>query len=161
MIRAILAALVLALAACSQAESVAGASVFSQPAEDPVAHGNALAVRISREGMTPVREVFARMAQVTPQVSQAVDTLDTAIGGRPARSWQLIEDVTLSNTIRKIYYLHAFDGTLLFTRLDYVREGDTWYFVGFYFANNWELVASPTTPGFHSTNAPTNEAPHQ
>jgi hypothetical protein len=148
MIRSLALVFALVVSACSQAESVASNSVFDQPAPDPRAHGDQIAARIAESGVATIREEFARIGQTNQQIETALTTIDTAIGGRPPLSWRMIEDVTLSDTVRNIYYLHTYQGTLLFTRLDFVREGGTWYFVGYYFANNWQMVASPTTPGF-------------
>ena len=148
MIRSLVLVLAIALAACSQAESVVNMSVFDQPTPDPRAHAERIGERVAGSGVAAIREEFARMGQTNQQIEQALATIDTGIAGRRPRSWRMIEDTTLSDTVRNIYYLHAYEGTLLFTRLDYIRDGDTWYFIGYYFANSWQMVASPTTPGF-------------
>jgi len=155
--------LVLALFVLGAATSAAQQLGFHSPdahpivTTDPSAYVQDLDTRIAAHGMEPLREVFTSMfGEVPPDVSRIVLTYDGYVGHQPARSWQMIDDISLSNRLRSIYTLHVFSShQFLFTRVDFIRVDDAnWAMNNVTFGSAWPQVAGPVTPGFTETARP-------
>jgi hypothetical protein len=125
--------------------------------ENPREFAEAVSRRVASEGVEPIRQVIGQFGSgdVTPDPSGLEGGLvmfDRAINGDEARVWNRIEDVSLADQYRAIYYLHVFnDRTYLFTRYEFARTGPrTWNLIGVTFGSNWQQVALIATPGFRS-----------
>jgi len=141
---------------CSPATSLPDTgqqSALVLPASDPRAFADDIAARVANEGMAPISDVLRRMSPESLAQSQPViTTFEGAIGGDPALNWQRVEDVTLSGMLRRIYYIHVFEGTVLFTRFDFVNAGARgWYMSSIFFGSTWDNVSSGLTPSFIPT----------
>ena len=147
LISAIVALCLSALAGAAQAQTY-GQGV---PVTDPDAYAANLALRISRERMAPIREVFLQFLGadvLDPTNEAAVVTYERFLEGMAIDQFSEIEDAALSNTIRRIYYLHSFSGRYLFTRYDFVRDSRGWNLTGVSFGSSWQQVAGQSSPGW-------------
>lgn len=104
--------------------------------DDPAAYSQQLADRITTDGVAALRPVLAQIysiqvrvpngaVQLPPQAEAQFATMQGLIAGRHAVVAQKLDDVTLANTLRSIYYYHYYGENLwVFTRFDFARVGN-------------------------------------
>lgn len=116
-------------------------------------------MRVGREGTLPYRELLQQMQPTAiAQNEMVLNTLDSGIRGREALLSRKLDDVIIADSFRRVYYLHAFEGAVVFTRLDFVNFGPRgWHVSAVFFGSTWENVAAGLTPGFQPT--PETSAP--
>jgi hypothetical protein len=122
---------------------------------DPASYVATVARQMQTEGMQPLRATFAQIAsdssgRLSPEIDANIVVYERAIEHRPARLYRLLDDVTLADTVRHIYYYHYFGANAwLFTRFEFVRISDQrWALSGISFTSDWRTIALVTTPGF-------------
>lgn len=125
---------------------------------DPTQYAQTFADSMALAGVRPIREAFEDLVGgPVPQESEAgLLTYERAITQLPARVSRVVEDVTLSDTVRMVYLYHYYGDTAwIFTRLEFVAIGNgRWSLNRVAFADRWANVAVATTPGFQSSRAP-------
>jgi hypothetical protein len=125
---------------------------------DPASYMQDFGQHIAAHGMAPIRDVTTAMfnGEVSPQMNQIMLFYDGYIGHEPARSWSVIDDVTLSDHVRMIFALFVFSShQFLFTRTDFIRvDNSNWSMNGVSFGSNWSQVAVTLSPGFTETPKP-------
>lgn len=133
--------------------SPASAQNYGQgiPVADPDAYAANIALRISRERMAPIREIFQQMLSaevLDPTNETAVVTYERYLDGMTIDQFSELEDVALNNTLRRIYYLHSFNGRYLFTRFDFIRDSRGWALTALSFGSSYQMVAAQSSPGW-------------
>lgn len=121
------------------------------PVADPDAYAANIALRISRERMAPIRDVFQQMmgAQpIDPTNEAVVVTYERYLDGLTIDQFTELEDAALNNTLRRIYYVHSFNGRYLFTRFDFIRDSRGWHLTSLAFGSSWQMVATQSSPGW-------------
>jgi hypothetical protein len=101
--------------------------------------------------MAPIRQVFQQLLGsevLDPTSETAVVTYERYLEGMTIDQFSELEDAALNNTIRRIYYLHSFNGRYLFTRFDFIRDSRGWNLTGISFGSSWQLVAAQSSPGW-------------
>lgn len=121
------------------------------PVTGPDAYAASIALSISRERMAPIRQVFQQLLGsevLDPTSETAVVTYERYLEGMTIDQFSELDDAALNNTIRRIYYLHSFNGRYLFTRFDFIRDSRGWNLTGISFGSSWQLVATQSSPGW-------------
>lgn len=125
--------------------------------DDPATYAATIARQMQTEDVAPLRYIFAELSggQVSTNVDANLMAFERAIAHREARLAQQIEDITLSDTVRQIYYYHYYgDNTWLFTRFEFARVGEqSWALTGLTFSASWTGIVLGVTPGFQPTPA--------
>jgi hypothetical protein len=123
---------------------------------DPDAYATALSNSIAHNRMEPIRETFSRMmsgGQLDVQTEASVTAFERYLEGQTADRYGELEDMTLGGSIRRIYWLHTFDGRFLFTRYDFIRGSEGWMLSGLTFGSTWASVATASSPGWTPSSA--------
>jgi hypothetical protein len=148
-------AVFLAMQADARAQMAQAFGISPISAADPSAFAETVSRQVSTQGTDPIRATMQQLnggAELPIQLDAAFTIYERQIANQDAQTWRKIEDLTLSDSVRKIYYLHVFNGAPLFTRYDFVNAGrQGWLLTGVFFASAWDQVASPVTPGFASS----------
>ena len=130
---------------------------------DPGAYSQQLADRIATDGVAALRPVLTQLyaiqvhvpaasAQLPPQYEAQFTTMQSVIAGRHATINRKLDDVTLADTLRSIFYYDYFgDNVWIFTRFDFVRVGDNRWAVSLVlWGGDESVVGIAPAPGFHS-----------
>lgn len=123
----------------------------SIPVTDPAQFATSLANRIATGGMEPIRETIRQMyngGDLDVQNEAAITAYVRYLESHNADRFSKLEDMTLGDAIRRIYYLHSFGGRLLFTRLDFALTGSGWLLTAISYGSSWSQVATPSSPGW-------------
>lgn len=152
------AAFIIIMLVCGLAPGFARAEDPPITVADPGSYVATVARQMQTEGMQPLRATFAQIAsdssgRLSPEIEANIVVYERAIEHRPARLYRLLDDVTLADTVRHIYYYHYFGGNAwLFTRFEFVRISDQrWALSGLSFTSDWRTIALVTTPGFRAS----------
>jgi hypothetical protein len=125
---------------------------------DPAQYAQTFADSMAIAGVRPIREAFETLlgGPVAQESEAGLVTYERAITQLPARVSRVVEDVTLSGTVRTIYLYHYYgDNSWIFTRLEFIFIGEgRWTLNRLAFADRWANVVVATTPGFQSSRAP-------
>ncbi|HWA01767.1 MAG TPA: hypothetical protein VG841_15775 [Caulobacterales bacterium] len=123
------------------------------PTPDPAAFTFRISQQVAHERMEPIRRTMEEIVKrpIPPETSVPLAQMAQILGTRDADQITKLDDVSLANTLRSIYYFHNFGDTRLFTRYDFTRESSGWTLTAVSFATSWRDVALPVTPGWTET----------
>lgn len=137
--------------------------------DDPATYSQQLADRVTTDGVAALRPALAQIysiqvqvpngsVQLPPQVEAQFTTMQGLIAGRHAVVAQKLDDITLANTLRSIYYYHYFGGNLwVFTRFDFARIADgQWALSYMLWSGDQNSIGISPTLSYR----PTQAAPH-
>lgn len=122
---------------------------------DPGAYAQQMADMMALGGVQPLRETF--MTMLAPASGHLPDDIDSSLRVyenpnliKPAQVARIIDDEVLGDSYRVVFLYHYFDSNYwIFTRLEFVRISPTeWTLTRLSFADTWNGVALPLTPGF-------------
>ncbi|HRE44234.1 MAG TPA: hypothetical protein PKY87_09710 [Terricaulis sp.] len=132
---------IIALMAALGAALSATAAFAQSPADtlitvdNPATYSQRLADEIARDGVIATAPILTRIyalqagvadIQLNPQQLAQFTTIQQMIAGRRATVVQQLADIALADTLRSIYYYHYFGRNVwIYTRLDFVRVGET------------------------------------
>lgn len=152
MVRHVFSALALAAAFLCVASQAKAAPVTT---DNPAAHAQGLADGMALTGIRALREAYRELlggetGTVPANVETSLLVYERAIGSRTAIVSRIVEDVTLSGTLRMIYIYHYYgENVWVYTRIDFHSMGEgRWVVAALSFADQWTNVAILTTPGF-------------
>jgi hypothetical protein len=91
---------------------------------------------------------MANGAPLDVQVEASLTAFERYLENEVADRYGELEDMTLGGAIRRIYYLHTFNGRFLFTRYDFIRGSDGWMLSALTFGSSWAMVATQSSPGW-------------
>ncbi|PZO52373.1 MAG: hypothetical protein DCF16_09610 [Alphaproteobacteria bacterium] len=135
--------------------------------DDPAAYSQQLADRVTTDGVAALRPVLTQIysiqvrvpngsVQLPPQVEAQFSTMQGLIAGRRAVVVQKLDDVTLANTLRSIYYYYYFgDNLWVFTRFDFARVADgQWALSYLVWSGDQNAIGISPRPDYHATETP-------
>lgn len=128
--------------------------------ENPASYTQGFADAMALQGIRSLRETYVTLytpfgGVVPTNIESTLMVYERAIGSGTAQISRIVEDVTLGEALRIIYAYHYFGNNLwLFTRLEFYFLGDgRWALGSLAFADQWDAIASPTTPSFRAAPA--------
>lgn len=125
------------------------------PVTDPATFSQSIALEMTRDHMQPLRRTMQQMLgteQLNSDIEASIITLERWLADAPSEEVTKLEDIQLAGTLRRIYYLNAYTGRLIFTRYDFVRTPGGWLLTGVNFGSSWNGVnANTLSPGWQVT----------